>query len=212
MNEKVVALVLISLVTGIAVGYGLGYTIYQPSILRLESEVTNLQSEVSTLTTNYTTLNTTYNELQGNYGILNVMYNELEGNYSLLTETIDVRLIDVCTPAWLIRIERMNTCIPYTMYPTLKYGDVVVVRKVITPFSDLTCDYTNGTIVAFWGDPVGKPGEIIVHRLVGMLVPLPVGSYKFITHGDFNLPSVTEEFGEEYLIGEVVAVISKSSE
>jgi len=204
VNERVIFAVILLLVA--VAGYGLGFAVYQPQILRLESEVSNLQSEVSTLTTDYANLNTTYNELQANYNTLNISYNELEGNYSLLTETVDVRLIGVCTPAWLIQI------VSGSMQPTLKIGDVVVVRKVPDLFEwNVTIGYTNGTIVAFWGGPVGLPRIIIVHRLIEMGYWLEGGTWFFRTHGDNNTPLTTEQFSEEYLIGEVITVISESS-
>ena len=105
---------------------------------------------------------------------------------------------------WLIQIESGS------MQPTLKIGDVVAVRKV-SDIWDPDVGYTNGTIVAFWGDPIMKPGEIIVHRLVDIGIVLPTGPLILMTHGDNNPYGAVEHFSEEYLIGEVIAIISESS-
>lgn len=84
MDEKLVALVIITLLAGTGVGYGSGYVMFQPQVSELKSDVSSLQSEVSTLTTNYNDLNTTYNDLVENYNNLNATYNDLLANYNSL--------------------------------------------------------------------------------------------------------------------------------
>jgi len=99
-----------------------------------------------------------------------------------------------------------------SMQPTIQIGDLVVITgsELEAPYDEIDAGYTNGTIVAYWGDPVMKPGEIIIHRVVNK--EYRDGKWHFTTHGDNNHPNAVERFSEEYLFGRVIAVISDSSD
>lgn len=56
MNEKLIASSLIFLVVGIGIGCGVSYTVYQPMVLEVESEVSNLNAMYDKLEANYTFL------------------------------------------------------------------------------------------------------------------------------------------------------------
>jgi hypothetical protein len=84
MNKKLLALVVITLIAGTGVGYGLGYGMFQPQVSGLECNVSNLQSEISTLTANYNSLNSSYNELFSDHKNLN------ESNVELLLQYKDL--------------------------------------------------------------------------------------------------------------------------
>jgi len=94
-----------------------------------------------------------------------------------------------------------------SMTPTLNIGDLIVVQGGLkAPYDDINVDYNNGTIIVFNGDPIGKPGELIVHRAVKK-ENIHDGEWYFTTHGDANPPGSEETFSEEYLVGKVVGYI-----
>jgi len=80
MEKKLIALIFISLLMGLGVGYGLGYAIYRPYLLDLESDISGLQSALSSLSAYYNTLNSTYNELKTSYDDLNKIIWELNNS------------------------------------------------------------------------------------------------------------------------------------
>lgn len=93
-----------------------------------------------------------------------------------------------------------------SMIPTLNVGDLIVVQGGLdAPYDEITVGYTNGTIIVFEGDPIGKSGELIVHRAVDKWYNN--GIWHFKTHGDNNPSGAEERFSEEYLIGKVVGYI-----
>ena len=93
-----------------------------------------------------------------------------------------------------------------SMIPTLNVGDLIVVQGGLeAPYSEIDVSYTNGTIIVFEGNPIGKPGELIVHRAVKK--ENNNGIWYFTTHGDNNPKGAEERFSEEYLIGKVVGHI-----
>ena len=53
MNKKVIALILIFLVGGIGVGYGLGYVTYQPQVLTMTDRYNNVNAEYGELLDSY---------------------------------------------------------------------------------------------------------------------------------------------------------------
>lgn len=89
MEKKLIALVFIALLGGLGGGYGLGYTIYEPQLSKLQtsydslnttlqSNVSSLQSDISNLQSQLTDLNTTYAELRENYTVLLTKYQQME--------------------------------------------------------------------------------------------------------------------------------------
>jgi len=93
-----------------------------------------------------------------------------------------------------------------SMTPTLNVGDLIVVQGGLeAPYNEINVDYTNGTIIVFQGNPIGKPGELIVHRAVDK--DLRNGVWYFTTHGDNNPKGSEERFSEEDLVGKVVGYI-----
>ena len=92
-----------------------------------------------------------------------------------------------------------------SMTPTLNVGDLIVVQGGLeAPYNEINVGRTNGTIIVFEGDPLGKPGELIVHRAVDK--KNNNGVWFFTTQGDNN-PSPDNPFPEEHLIGKVVRYI-----
>jgi len=95
-----------------------------------------------------------------------------------------------------------------SMTPTLNVGDLIVVQGGLeAPYDEIDVGYTNGTIIVFEGDPIGKSGELIVHRAVKKERNIHNGDWYFTTHGDNNPPGSEERFSEEYLVGKVVGYI-----
>ena len=93
-----------------------------------------------------------------------------------------------------------------SMTPTLNVGDLIVVQGgVEAPYNEINVGRTNGTIIVFEGNPLGKPGELIVHRAIDKELSNDV--WYFTTHGDNNPESAVERFSEDYLIGKVVGYI-----
>jgi len=93
-----------------------------------------------------------------------------------------------------------------SMTPTLNIGDLIVVQGGLeAPYTEIGVGYTNGTIIVFRGDPIGKSGELIVHRAIDKYPRN--GVWYFTTHGDNNNPSAVENFSEEHLVGKVVGYI-----
>jgi len=163
------------------IGVGLGLGMV---LQRTPAYVSQLESEVSTLQSELATLNTTYCEL--------------EANHTSLIEALDLQFM------------RMMS---YNMAMTISFGDLLVITssELEAPYDMIDVGYTNGTIVAYWRDPVGKPGELIVQRVVKK--EYKDGKWHFTTHADNNImPNVVERFSEEYLFGRVIAIISDSSE
>jgi len=94
-----------------------------------------------------------------------------------------------------------------SMTPTLNVGDLIVVQGGLeAPYEEINVGRTNGTIIVFRGDPIGRAGELIVHRAIDKNLRND-GVWYFTTHGDNNNPSAVENFSEEYLIGKVVGWI-----
>jgi len=94
-----------------------------------------------------------------------------------------------------------------SMTPTLNVGDLIVVQGGLeAPYDEIDVGYTNGTIIVFKGDPIGKPGDLIVHRAVNKERNID-GAWYFTTHGDNNSPSAVEKFSDTYLVGKVVGYI-----
>lgn len=92
-----------------------------------------------------------------------------------------------------------------SMIPTLNVGDLIVVQGGLEPpYNEINVGRTDGTIIVFKGDPLGKPGDLIVHRAVNK--KNNNGVWYFTTQGDNN-PSPDNPFSEEYLIGKVVGHI-----
>jgi hypothetical protein len=71
MKRNLIALVLIASLVGLGGGYGLGYAIYRPELLGLESDLSSQQSDLSSLSAGYYALNSTYDELKTSYKDLN---------------------------------------------------------------------------------------------------------------------------------------------
>ena len=100
-----------------------------------------------------------------------------------------------------------------SMIPTLNVGDLIVVQGGLeAPYDEIIVGppykedpNTNGTIIVFQGDPIGKNGELIVHRAVEKWYNN--GVWYFKTNGDNNPLGAKEEFSEKYLIGKVVGYI-----
>jgi signal peptidase I len=93
-----------------------------------------------------------------------------------------------------------------SMEPTLNVGDLIVVQGGLeAPYNEIDVGYTNGTIIVFQGDPIGKAGELIVHRAVKK--EYNDGVWYFTTHGDNNPKGSHERFSQEYLVGKVVGYI-----
>ena len=95
-----------------------------------------------------------------------------------------------------------------SMTPTLNVGDLIVVQGGLeAPYNEIDVGYTNGTIIVFQGDPIGKAGELIVHRAVKKDRNPQNSVWYFTTHGDNNPTGSEERFSEEYLVGKVVGYI-----
>lgn len=93
-----------------------------------------------------------------------------------------------------------------SMTPTLNVGDLIVVQGGLeAPYDEINVGYTDGAIIVFEGDPIGRSGELIVHRAVDK--ENNNGVWTFMTHGDNNPPGSQERFSENYLIGKVVGWI-----
>jgi len=97
-----------------------------------------------------------------------------------------------------------------SMEPTLNVGDLIVVQGGLSaPYDDINAGPpgpdSNGTIIVFQGEVIGRPGELIVHRAINKYPKN--GVWYFTTHGDNNIPSAVENFSEEHLIGKVVGYI-----
>ena len=89
-----------------------------------------------------------------------------------------------------------------SMKPTLYEGDLILVQGGLKPpYSEIDVGYTNGTIIVFDGDAIGKH-NLIVHRAIDK--DYKDGVWYFKTHGDNNPHNSVEEFSEDYLIGKVV--------
>ena len=86
MEKKLIALVFIALLAGLGGGYGLGYVVYQPQIIMLQTDLSNLQDV-------FENLNTTYNQLGESYNYLNSSYNELKTRI----DSFNASLIDLNT-------------------------------------------------------------------------------------------------------------------
>ena len=97
-----------------------------------------------------------------------------------------------------------------SMVPTLNVGDLIVVQGGLgAPYDDIDAGPpgpdSNGTIIVFRGEVIGRPGELIVHRTIQK--EYNNGVWYFTTHGDNNPKGSNEIFSEEYLIGKVVGYI-----
>jgi len=94
MSSKTSSLLIVFLIVGAAVGYGISFSLYQPQINSLRSEVSTLQTEKTLLQTNYnslkanyTSLTEKYNQLNKDYSNLNSAYSKLSKDYSSLNQT-----------------------------------------------------------------------------------------------------------------------------
>jgi len=76
MNRTLIVAALISLITGIGVGYAFSY-----------EKSLRLQSEISTLANDYDVLNTTFNQLRDDCDNLEIEYNRLMLDYERLNES-----------------------------------------------------------------------------------------------------------------------------
>jgi len=104
----------------------------------------------------------------------------------------------------------LHTPISGSMEPTLKIGDLLIIRGGLKA-EDIHADPKDGDIIIFRNprDPEGIP---IVHRAIKKL--RENGKWYFITKGDNNLCDDYKAFGwrvpEDYIIGKVIFVIPKA--
>ena len=212
MDKKLFVFVIISLITGVVLGYGVSYVIYQQDILELRMKVLELQFENSESNNALQSLQTNYSLLESNYSSLEQTYQSLLNNYTS-SKTFETNFTSLLDNYTFLIITKMRSG---SMEPTLKIGDLLIIQGITG--ESIYAHSSDGDII-FFHDPRNYSGIPIVHRSVDKYEV--DGTWYIVTKGDNN-PTVDDWswYGypkggiynvagvpDSYIIGKVIIII-----
>jgi len=168
MEKKLIAVVFIGLLGGLGGGYGLGYAIYQPQILGLQSDLSNFKSASAGA----------YNDLIGKYNALNSSYSELMNVILLHKSPIEITFVNATLGSLNYTVrnngEQMEYLIPHLIFKDTNGSYLGQVRsssfsKTMFPHEEFTIHTENLTglesfIIEVWtydGDSASAYVEIL---------------------------------------------------